>query len=113
MGEEVMVPGSIETKLGVTAKGEAWRLITPLRLIRNTNEYNASSARSLGIWKPNIGIKTKKANGLKKQKKLMKVLHGGNESKGEASGTWLIDSGCSNHMLGDKALFWSIEEIPR
>lgn len=49
MGEEVMVPGSIETKLGVTAKGEAWRLITPLRLIRNTNEYNASSARSLGI----------------------------------------------------------------
>lgn len=35
-----------------------------------------------------------------------------NSAVTEGGGTWLIDSGCSNHMSGDKMLFQRIDEAP-
>lgn len=29
----------------------------------------------------------------------------------EGGGTWLIDLGCSNHMLGNKGLFQQLREV--
>lgn len=32
--------------------------------------------------------------------------------KHKDEGAWLVDSGCSNHMVGERRLFESIEKVP-
>lgn len=36
-----------------------------------------------------------------------------NEEPEQSGGVWLIDSGCSNHMSGEKSLFQHIQATPR
>lgn len=76
--------------------------------------------KKFGHVKSQCWYRTREANVLKEEKEKEKEKE---EEEGVAfmaiceepkkkGGTWLIDSGCSNHMKGEKILFQHIEDTP-
>lgn len=77
----------------------------------NRSAINCFRCRKLGHYQFECTSLEKKANYVEfdEEEELLLTAHA-DLSNAEGKGVWFLDSGCSNHMTGEKSWFYELDE---